>query len=243
MNSNQNPRDNRDLYETPWCKAGWKVTFNMLTTFPLCPRKKTKRPTEKGCAPPTDEPNCYICLRFFDVVLRHFLLWLSLMPHACHVEAYSYICLHFFYAVLRFFWGEFRSQGSEAWLFHSWIASCGRNRSTCVQSVVQAQWVVSLACRSQLLEPIHQRLDHPNPTKHVGRNRCLQHKKDSCLKTAHRQRPGTLKNTAFKKMVYSSKKAISRYSINSWKFMSSLREPYWERGAIFWGYLEIPLTI
>lgn len=105
MNSNRNPRDNRDLYETPWCKAGWKVTFNMLTTFPLCPRKKTKRPTEKGCAPPTDEPNCYICLRFFDVVLRHFLLWLSLMPHACHVEAYRVTCVYIFSTLFYVFLG------------------------------------------------------------------------------------------------------------------------------------------
>lgn len=142
MNSNRNPRDNRDLYETPWCKAGWKVTFNMLTTFPLCPRKKTKRPTEKGCAPPTDEPNCYICLRFFDVVLRHFLLWLSLMPHACHVEAYRVTFVYIFSTLFTFFLGEFRSQGSEAWQEMHWIASCGRNRSTCVQSVVRAQWVM-----------------------------------------------------------------------------------------------------
>lgn len=145
----------------------------------------------------------------------------------------------FFLRCFTFFWGEFRSQGSEAWQEMHWIASCGRNRSTCVQSVVRAQWVMKPCLPwTQLLEPIHQRLDHqvsptsscslrlsallvgapkqqwpfakghPNPTKHVGRNRCLQQKKDRCLKTAHRQRPGTLKNTAFEKMVYSSKKKI-----------------------------------
>ena len=98
LNSNRNPRDNRDLSETPWCQADWKVTFNMPTTFPLClTRKKTKRPTEKGCAPPTDEPNCYICLRFFDVVLRHFFCgWVSCL--LCG-GLQSYMCLHFFYAV------------------------------------------------------------------------------------------------------------------------------------------------
>ena len=143
MNSNRNPRDNRDLYETPWCKAGWKVTFNMLTTFPLCPRKKTKRPTEKGCAPPTDEPNCYICLRFFDVVLRHFLLWLSLMPHACHVEAYRVTFVYIFSTLFYvFFWGvpfaRLRSLARNA------LDRLLRPKQveTCVQSVVRAQWVM-----------------------------------------------------------------------------------------------------
>lgn len=139
MNSNQNPRDNRDLYETPWCKAGWKVTFNMLTTFPLCPRKKTKRPTEKGCAPPTDEPNCYICLRFFDVVLRHFLLWLSLMPHARHVEAYRvtfvYIVSTLFYV---FFWGvsSVRMAQKPGFFIHGSPLAAETGRDLCAVSGV-----------------------------------------------------------------------------------------------------------
>ena len=105
-------------------------------------KKKTKRPTEKGCPSPTDEPNCYISLRFFDVVLRHFFLWLSLTPVMWRLTE-----LHVFTFFLRCFYvfvlGKFRSQGSEAWLnMHKDRLLRPKQVETCVQSVVRAQWVM-----------------------------------------------------------------------------------------------------
>lgn len=84
---------------------------------------------------------------------------------------------------------------------------CGPQVETCVQSVGASPVGNEALLAIRSLEPIHQRLDHqvsptsscslrlsallvgapkqqwpfakghPNPTKHVGRNRCLQHKK------------------------------------------------------------------
>ena len=164
LNSNRNPRDNRDLSETPWCQADWKVTFNMPTTFPLCLTRKKQSARQKRDAHPRQTSRI---VTFVYVFLTLFYAIFSMVKsHACYVEAYRVTCVTLW---------EFRSPRLRSLACMHASPFCGRNRSRPVCSqLVQAQWVrpaVSLACRTRnswFTNP-SEAWNHPNPTKHVGR--------------------------------------------------------------------------
>ena len=158
----------------------------------LSARQKQQSARQKRVAHPRQTSRIVTFVYVYVFLTLFYAIFSMVKSHACHVAAYRVTFVYIFSKLFYVFFLEFRSEGSEAWLRHAWIASCVPQVSVCSQWCKPSGLSALLAVRNSWNQSIRGWITPIQPNMLAAIDVC--NTKDSCLKTAHRQRPGTLQH-------------------------------------------------